>query len=115
MPINSSKIFQLMDYLDHGMQSSTTGLAQLLVMVETDIMLLLLMWKVPLWGNEIDNCKVSFTKFFLHAHDGQPIQTCPCVHPQDSCKAYPADPEAQRDQNSRVPEVRAFHSDSHSR
>ena len=71
VPINSSKISQLVDYLDHGMQSSTTGPAQLLVMVEREIMLLLLMWKVPLWGNEIG--KVSFTNFFLH--DCQPIQT----------------------------------------
>ena len=31
VPINSTKVFQLVDYLDHGMQSSTAGLAQLLV------------------------------------------------------------------------------------
>ena len=69
MPINSSKVFQLVDYLDHGVQSSTAGLAQLLV--ERDIRLLLLMWETPLRGN--DNGKVSFADFFLH--DGQPIQT----------------------------------------
>lgn len=48
VPINSSKVFQLVDYLDHGMQSSTAGLAQLLV--ERDIMLLLLMWEKHLSG-----------------------------------------------------------------
>ena len=71
MPTNSSnlKVFQLVKYLDHGMQSSTSGLAQLLV--ERDIMLLLLMWETPLRGNDIG--KVSFSDFFLH--DGQPIQT----------------------------------------
>ena len=69
VPIKSSKVFQLVDYLDHGMQSSTAGVAQLLV--ERDIMLLLLMWETPLRGNDIG--KVSFTDFFLH--DGQPIQT----------------------------------------
>ena len=50
------------------MQSSTAGLAQLLV--ERDTMLLLLMWETPLRGNNIG--KVSFTGFVLH--DGQPIQ-----------------------------------------
>ncbi len=69
VPINPSKVFQLVDYLDHGMQSSPAGLAQLLV--ERDIMLLLLMWETPLRGNDIG--KASFTDFFLH--DGQPIQT----------------------------------------
>ena len=55
------------------MQSSTAGLAQqlLLVLVERDIMLLLLMCRIPLWGNDIG--KVSFTDFFLH--DGQPLHT----------------------------------------
>ncbi len=69
VPINSSKVFQLVDYLDHGMQSSTAGLAQLLV--ERDIMLLLLMWETPLRGNDIGI--VSFSDFFLH--DGQRIET----------------------------------------
>ena len=50
------------------MQSSTAGLAQLLV--ERDTMLLLLMWETPLRGNDIG--KISFTGFVLH--DGQPIQ-----------------------------------------
>ncbi len=67
VPINSSKVSQLVDYLDHGMQSSTAGLAQLLV--QRDIMLLLLMWETPLRGHDIG--KVSFTDFFLH--DGQQL------------------------------------------
>ena len=51
VPIRSSKVFQLVDYLDQSMHSSPAGQAQLLL--ERDILLLLLMWETPLRGNDI--------------------------------------------------------------
>ena len=69
VPLSSKKVFQLVDHLEHSMQSCPAGQQQLLI--ERDIMLILLMWETPLRGNDIG--KVSFTDFFLH--DGQPIQT----------------------------------------
>ena len=74
VPISSNKILLLVEHLDRSMRSIPLGHQQLLV--ETDIVIILLIWETPLRGSNIG--KVSFTDFFLLA--GQPIKTCTQVH-----------------------------------